>query len=68
MFVKTFQICEIYFSRGNAIDAVQQFNRHEDKFMNKNKFKPGRYPSEALADIEHAKWCMREVGLDKADK
>uniref|UniRef100_A0AC35FYW7 Trafficking protein particle complex subunit 11 n=1 Tax=Panagrolaimus sp. PS1159 TaxID=55785 RepID=A0AC35FYW7_9BILA len=55
-----YKICEIYFSRGNAIDAVTQFNRHEDKFMNKNKFKPGRYPSEILADIEHAKWCMRE--------
>uniref|UniRef100_A0A914YZ61 Trafficking protein particle complex subunit 11 domain-containing protein n=1 Tax=Panagrolaimus superbus TaxID=310955 RepID=A0A914YZ61_9BILA len=55
-----YKICEIYFSRGNAIDAVTQFNRHEDKFMNKNKFKPGRYPSEILADVEHAKWCMRE--------
>lgn len=51
----------MYFHRGNAIEAVTQFNRHEDKFMNKNKFNPGFYPSESLAQIEYARWCMKEV-------
>uniref|UniRef100_A0A7E4VLU6 Trafficking protein particle complex subunit 11 n=1 Tax=Panagrellus redivivus TaxID=6233 RepID=A0A7E4VLU6_PANRE len=55
-----FKICEMFFSRGNAIEAVTQFNRHEDRFMNKHKYSHGSYPTDALAAIEHTLWCMKE--------